>query len=107
MCVIYEVIECLPPNKLQAVREGILYRYTKEIFEDGYLFYFVGAIGVAMFAHYISPAILIYILLIFYVAFYKLPLIHKKEHLKKGFSECALLFIVGLYLLLSIFEISF
>lgn len=60
-----------------------------------------------MFSHYISPAILLYIIFIFYVAFYKLSLIHRKEHLKMGYIECALLFLMGLYILLSIFEISF
>ena len=64
-------------------------------------------ISVAMFAHYISPAILLYIMFVFYVAFYKLGLIHRKEHLKMGYLECALLFLMGLYLLLCIFEISF
>lgn len=60
-----------------------------------------------MFAHYISPAILLYLTLVFYVAFYKLPLLHRKEHLKMGYVECALLLLMGLYLLLCIFEISF
>ena len=64
-------------------------------------------IGVAMFAHYISPAILLYIILIFYIAFYKLALVHRKEHLKRGYVECALLFLIGLYILLCILEISF
>ena len=81
-------------------------QFHKVIF-DAYKFYFIGMISVAMFAHYISPAILLYIMLIFYIAFYKLALIHRKEHLKMGYVECAFLLIISLYVLLCILEISF
>lgn len=107
MCILIEAIEVLPFNRFKSLHDNIIYKEVKNIFVDGYKFYFIGLIGVAMFAHYISPAILLYITLVFYVSFYKLPLLHRKEHLKMGYMECALLFLMGLYILLCIFEISF
>ena len=105
--VLIEAVEVLPFAKLQPLKDNIIYREVVGVFVDGYKFYFIGTISVAMFAHYISPAILLYIMLVLYVVFYKLALVHRKEHLKMGYVECAILALMGLYLLLCIFEISF
>lgn len=107
VCVLIEGVDVLPVGRFKSLHDSIVYREVRNIFVDGYKFYFIGAVGVAMFAHYISPAILLYLTLVFYVAFYKLPLLHRNEHLKKGYVECALLLLMSLYLLFCIFEISF
>ena len=106
-CGAIEAIEVLPFNKFKSIRENFIYKELVGLFVDGYKFYFIGAVSVAMFAHYISPAILLYIMLVLYVVFYKLALVHRREHLKMGYTECALLLLMGLYLLLCILEISF
>lgn len=105
--MLVEVVEVLPFKLLHTVREHSWFKSATEIFVDGYKLYFVGMVGVAAFAHYVSPAILFYITLVFYVAFYKLPLIHKNEHLKRGIVEAIFLALIGGYFLLTVFEISF
>lgn len=89
------------------VRESAAFKIIEELSDNCYKFCFVAIFGLMTFGMYASGAIVVYITLAFYVAFYSLPLIHKNEQFKKGIMEFVLFLLICVLLLILLLDVSF